>query len=174
MTLSGTKHPRPSDVSDITFRIRRVQFAMASNVRPFYAFLILLMTTDLTAHEVNMVQDASHAIRLSLTYADGSPFAYESYELYPTGADLPIQIGRTDARGQIVFIPDTPGKWRIKAFSTDGHGIDRRFTIQAIKSSNETSACDDTSRLYAIVSGLAVLFGLFGLYQLFFRGRDNT
>jgi len=143
------------------------------NASWFCCGLFLFLAMDLPAHQLDLAQDETQAIRLTLSYPDGTPFAYESYELYPADADLPLQTGRTDAKGRILFIPDTAAEWRIKAFSEDGHGIDRRFTANAI-ATGRVSTCDGSSRLYAIITGLAVLFGLFGLYQMFFNRGDNA
>jgi nickel transport protein len=135
--------------------------------------LLLYNATSLTAHELTLTQDDALATRLTLTYGDGSPFAHEAYELYPADADQPLQTGTTDANGRILFVPDKAGEWRIKTFSEHGHGFDRRFTTTATKV-EQTSPCVGTNRLYAVISGLGVLFGLFGLYQLFFRSKDNA
>jgi nickel transport protein len=157
----------------ITIRIRRSPSAIRSWALALCCGLFLLNANDLTAHQLTLAQDYTLATRLTLTYGDGSPFAYESYELYAKDADQPQQVGRTDAHGQIVFIPDRAGEWRIKTFSEHGHGIDRRFTIAETKAGRVSTGVGQ-HRWYVIVSGLGVLFGLFGLYQLFSRRRDNA
>jgi nickel transport protein len=130
------------------------------------------MTTDPMAHQLTMVQETTQATRLTLSYADASPFAFESYELYREDLELPVQTGRTDAQGRIAFIPDTAKDWRIRAFSEDGHGIDRRFTINA--TTGRTSPSTGINRWFATIGGLGVLFGLFGLYHLLSRQRADS
>ena len=146
---------------------------MSSQAIRLCCYLLLCFSMDLFAHELNLVAQETRATRLTLTYPDGSAFAHESYELYDSNGELPVQVGRTDARGRIVFIPDTAGEWRVKAFSEDGHGIDRRFTITSAVT-GQASLFTGVNQWYALVSGLAVLFGLFGIYQLFFRLRGDA
>lgn len=135
------------------------------------AWLALYPATQPAAHEIHLAQDLTQAVRLSLSYADGSPFAYESYELYPEDAQRPRQVGRTDARGGILFVPGEIEKWRIKSYSEDGHGIDRHFTTGTTHA--QTSAVGDAQRWCSLFGGLGLLFGLFGLYQLFVRRKDH-
>lgn len=120
------------------------------------------------AHEVKLTQLPQTAQLITLQYADGQPFAFEAYELYPAGTTQPYQVGRTNAHGQIVFIPDSQADWRLKAYAADGHGVDQTLTV-ATGPTDQTSSTSSTPRPLLLAAGLGIIFGLFGLYQLFLR-----
>jgi nickel transport protein len=137
--------------------------------RALWSFLFLAWTGIASGHEVHPAIEATAAVVVTLTYADGSPFAYEKYELYPAGQETPMQVGNSDARGRIVFVAGDVGDWRLRAFSADGHGTDLRFAAPTTASPAATGSGDLPGRSSLLVTGLAVLFGVFGLIQLFLR-----
>jgi nickel transport protein len=89
--------------------------------------LWLAAAGNLNAHEIIQNVTRGNAVVITLSEPDGSPFSYESFEVYREGEETPYQTGRTDALGRIVFLPDRQGAWRVRAFSEDGHGIDTRL-----------------------------------------------
>ena len=131
------------------------------------AFLVALWAGAAGAHEVHHVIAATNVVSISLTYADGSPFAYEKYELYPEGKDVPVQVGNTDAAGRVAFIPGATRNWRIKAYSADGHGLDLRFASPTLTAG--TTVANDTGpgRSTLALLGLGVILAAFGAYQMF-------
>jgi nickel transport protein len=135
-------------------------------------FLVALWAGAAGAHEVHHVIAATNAVSISLSYADGSPFAYEKYELYPEGKDIPAQVGNTDAAGRVAFIPGETRNWRIKAYSADGHGLDLRFESPALQAG--TTSANDTGpgRTTLALLGLGLILAVFGAYQLFL-GRKS-
>jgi nickel transport protein len=144
-------------------------------MRPAALALVLVFVLDgaaipVRAHEVLHEVARGEAVVVALRYAAGSPFAYEQYEVLPPNSATPFQIGRCDAAGRIVFLPDRPGEWRLKASSEDGHGIDLTVTVDATgaAAAKPRSLWERGSRL---VTGIALLFGIFGLFMLFARRR---
>lgn len=131
----------------------------------------LLLAGTAMAHEVQVNTAGATATVVTLRYADAQPFAFEAYELYPAGSETPAQVGRTDVAGRVVFIADTPGEWRLKAWSEDGHGVDRQ--ISAISGELAvTPPLAETPRTALWLGGLGAIFGLFGLWQ-FYLGRKK-
>jgi nickel transport protein len=120
------------------------------------------------AHDLQHQIEEGTAVSVRLFFADGSDFDFESYEVYRAGDEIPFQVGRTDLRGRVVFLPDRPGTWRIKAFSEDGHGADFSFSTGAGGGVRDTNQ-PFLERHLRIVVGLSVIFGLFGLISLFMR-----
>ena len=121
------------------------------------------------AHDLQHRIEEGAAVSVELFFADGNEFDFESYEVYRAGEEIPYQVGRTDAHGRVVFLPDRAGTWRIKAFSEDGHGADFSFSTGlegAVRDANEPLF----ERHLRIIVGVAVIFGLFGLLTLFRRG----
>lgn len=124
------------------------------------------------AHEVLHGVERAAAVVVSLTYADGTPFAYESYEIFLEGASVPCQVGRTDEKGRVAFLPDRDGRWRIKAVSDDGHGVE--FSFEATAGGGVRGAGGSLFERYGrLLIGVAFIFGLFGLLQLFHRRRES-
>lgn len=76
------------------------------------------------AHELLHKQVMSDkAIVIEFYFADNSKFSYETYKVYRPGKErIPFAIGRTDALGRVVFIPDTEGVWTVVTQSETGHG----------------------------------------------------
>jgi nickel transport protein len=134
----------------------------------------LLLCVPAAAHEVHHAIEASGAVALRLTYADGKPFSFEAFEAYPEGRDVPAQVGRTDEQGRAVFVPGDIKRWRVKAYSADGHGVDLRFDAPALvatQSAAPSTAGDGPNRASLLLFGFSLLLGGFGIYQLWLRKK---
>ncbi len=141
-------------------------------MRPLPVLFILLVCWSALAqaHEVHHRIEAAGAVVVTLTYANGEPFAYEKYALTPAGQETPRQVGNTDAAGRIAFVPDTIGKWRLQATSADGHGVNLEFAAPAVDAG--TQAAEPSLPRWLLAGfGLSLIFGLFGLFQLFARKK---
>jgi nickel transport protein len=135
-------------------------------------FVLALWSGAAAAHAVHHDITATGAVSISLTYADGSAFAYEKYELYADGKEVPVQVGNTDAAGRVTFIPGETRNWRIKAYSADGHGVDLRFESPALQAGPATTADAGPGRATLALLGLGLILASFGAYQLFL-GRKS-
>lgn len=124
------------------------------------------------AHEVKLETTRQEASVVRLSYADGQPFAFEAYELYVPGKTTPAQVGRTTLHGQVVFLPGTRTEWRLKAYSADGHGVDEVIRVTVGATAGVTPAAAELPRTLLLASGLGIVFGLFGIFQLFLRKRS--
>lgn len=137
-----------------------------------WMLLLALGTTLAQAHEVHHRIEASGAVLVTLSYANGQPFAYEKYALTPAGQETPQQVGNTDAQGRIAFVPGSVEKWRLQATSADGHGVNLDFSAPTTQASSGAAATDlATPRWLLTVLGLSLIFGIFGLIQLLTRKR---
>ncbi|MCX8017925.1 MAG: hypothetical protein N2690_08530, partial [Rhodocyclaceae bacterium] len=88
---------------------------------------------------------------------------------YPAGQDTPQQVGNTDAHGRIAFVPGATTRWRLVATSADGHGVNLEFAAPALEAT--APASESAPRWLRVALGFALLFGLFGLVQLFVRKK---
>jgi nickel transport protein len=145
---------------------------MMNTIKFLFALAILTVAWPCIAHDLQHTVTEGNAVVIRLHFADDSSFSFEEYMIYAEGEVLPFQVGRTDARGRIVFIPDRPGKWRIRAFSEEGHGAD--FTIET----GPEHAVVNTEKPFferytRIIVGVAVIFGIFGVLVLFIAGSRN-
>jgi nickel transport protein len=114
------------------------------------------------AHDLQHRIDEGEAVFVRFFFPDGSDFSFESYEVYRAGDELPFQVGRTDEKGRVAFLPDRAGTWRVKAFSKDGHGADLSFST-AVGGGVRDPDRPLLDRHLRIVVGVSVIFGLFGL-----------
>jgi nickel transport protein len=132
-------------------------------------FLLFALSLPATAHELHHSIEATGAVAVRLSYADGKPFSFEMFEATPEGQDVPAQDGRTDEQGRAVFVPGTVKRWRVKAFSPDGHGIDLHFDVPPPPSTQcevSTAPTDGPNRASLLLLGFSLLLGGFGIYQL--------
>lgn len=129
--------------------------------------LVSLATIALptSAHEVHVSASPETVMVVTLTYANGKPFAYEQFEVTPEDTDAPSQVGRTDAKGRAAVLP-LPGKaLTLTASSRDGHGA--RLSLPATAPGAAAGVPNEMPRWLLITAGAGILFGLFGLIQLF-------
>ena len=133
-------------------------------------FAALFVSWPLLAHEVVVATGTTSATVVQLNYADGQPFAFEAYELYPAGREIPVQVGRTDGAGRVVFVATAGQEYRLKAWSADGHGVEQ--TVLAEASGADVSNPPPASRAGLLLAGLGGIFGLFGLWQLYLRKKQ--
>jgi nickel transport protein len=132
--------------------------------------LLLLAARPVLAHDLQHTVTSGQAVVIKLFYVDNTPFAFEGYEIYHDGEKLPYQVGRTDSRGRIAFLPDKAATWRVKTISEDGHGLDLKLTTNAdaALSGSEKPAFERYSR---IVIGVALILGLFGVLNLYVKRK---
>lgn len=134
----------------------------------FLAILVaILFAGALHAHALSHSAQSGSAVIVELRYGDGSPFNYEAAEVFRPGETEPFLTGRTDANGRLAFVPDRTGDWRVRAFSEDGHGGD--FTVAASAEGGTSAPSHRLGTISGLAVGLAVIFGLFGLWSLFGR-----
>lgn len=126
-----------------------------------------------SAHEVQHEIAPGKAVVVRLVYADGEPFAYEQYELFAQGRTQPVQSGRTDYKGRVLFAADDGSAWRLRSFSADGHGVDLSFDARADASADGAAApvAAAPSRAMRLLTGLAVILGGFAALALLLRRR---
>lgn len=138
---------------------------------PALSFILMLgLAGQAGAHEVHVQVSPTQAALIQLSYADGQPFAFEAYELYPGAAELPAQVGRTDAQGRVVFLPGGTADWRLKAYAADGHGTDQRLQVALPEQpavAPDAAPAQGLDRFSRLLLGLSLILGGFGLYQFF-------
>lgn len=124
------------------------------------------------AHDLRYSVAQGEAVVLRLFHGDDSGFRFQAYEIYRAGETKPYQVGRTDDRGRIAFLPDQAGRWRLIVFSEDGHGLDIQFTTDAAA---RPSGLDEPfyERHARILVGVGLIFGLFGVLSLFLSRRRH-
>lgn len=110
------------------------------------------------------------------THLGDEEASYAEYEVFaPEETANPFQVGRSDARGRVIFLPDRPGKWRVIVKADSQHGVHgAEIEVQV----DEKSVVRDFSKpLVAthtrLLIGVSLVFGVFGLFSLF-RNRAQA
>lgn len=140
------------------------------------AALAALAPAAARAHEVLHEIDRSRAVAVRTYFADGEVLAYTQYEIYsPADPRIPYQKGRTDRSGWLSFVPDAPGKWRVKVVDDTGHGLDLEVDAGVVRTATPgTSARTSTTALVLRpLVGLAVIAAVFGLLLAVYRRKGT-
>jgi nickel transport protein len=134
----------------------------------------LLAPLAARAHEVLHEVERGRAIAVRASYADGEVLAYAQYEVFsPADRELPHQKGRTDRSGWLAFVPDAPGRWRVRVIDTTGHGLDVEVDADAPGAGPSTGtpagagsgAAGSPLRLLLGLATIAVVFASLWLFQ---------
>ncbi|HQR29414.1 MAG TPA: hypothetical protein PLL32_03320 [Anaeromyxobacteraceae bacterium] len=133
------------------------------------------------AHEVLHEVERGRAVAVRVHYPDGEGLAYVEAEVFsPADGRIPHWKGRTDRNGWVSFVPDVPGKWRVRVVDSTGHGLD---TVVDVPSPGTTAAAGEaadpergargpsTGVQLRPLTGVAVIAVVFGLLFLFGRAR---
>jgi nickel transport protein len=134
--------------------------------------LALLLHASAAAHEVLHEVEDSKAVVVRFSYADGTPFTYESCEARYDKEDVPYLAGFTDANGRFAFVPDRAGTWRIQAISGDGHGTEITLEVDASLAAVLVGG-SVADRFLRILAGVGLLLGVFGVLSLTRRRRGQ-
>jgi len=132
----------------------------------------LAATAPMHAHEVVYEVHQTRATIILLSYDDGEPFSGARYEAGPVDSEKPALTGTTDRTGRVVIFGDAPGRWKLRAFSEDGHGIALEFDRGA---GSDAEPAPETVNSRAAVPkwvGFLVLFGVFAALRQAIRQRQ--
>ncbi|MBU1185987.1 MAG: hypothetical protein KKD56_08770 [Acidobacteria bacterium] len=156
-----------------------------------YAVLIVVFVLGtasiLSAHGLVVdVRQESPFVVVQPKYSEGQPAGGASVVVRFEGEETPYQAGACDVRGLFVFSPDKPGEWTLVA--DDGRGHRQQTVVTIDLSFFETPAAPESIPAEADVItreipfvplwmkvglGLAVIFGLTGLFYGFKSNRDK-
>jgi nickel transport protein len=139
------------------------------------ATLALVAPAAARGHEVLHEIERGRAVAVKAFFADGEVLAYQQYEIYsPADPKIPYQKGRTDRSGWLSFVPDAPGKWRVKVIDDTGHGLDLEVDAAASAPAPTSSGAGPASTAAFVLRpliGLAVIAAVFGLLFALYRRK---
>ncbi len=134
--------------------------------------LALAWAPAVLAHEVQYEVVRGSALAMKVYFADGEPLMYTEYEVYsPQDSGIPYQKGRTDRRGYLSFVPDTPGQWRVRVIDQSGHGLDVRVESASAWPAREPARGRAWLRPLGGLLAIAAIFLV--LYLLSRKGRPR-
>lgn len=138
------------------------------------AAMASLAPAPAAAHETLHEVRRGRAVALRAFFADGEALAYAACEVYsPADPRIPHQKGRTDRSGWVAFVPDAPGKWRIKVVDGTGHGLDVEIDAEAPEGS-AAAPISSTDFLLRPLVGLSVIGAIFTALFFFHRKGGRT
>jgi nickel transport protein len=141
------------------------------------AAVALLSPLAAAGHEVLHQIERGRAVAVKAYFADGEVLAYTEYEIYsPSDPRIPTQKGRTDRSGWLSFVPDAPGKWRVRVIDRTGHGLDLEVDAGPAAAGptvpDRGGPTSTTAFVLRPLLGLAVIAAVFAL--LIARRRPRT
>jgi len=125
------------------------------------------------AHEVVYEVVQTRATIIMLSYDDGEPFVGARYEAGPVDAEKPALTGTTDRSGRVVIFGDAPGRWKLRAFSEDGHGIALEFDRGSDSDTEPTPEAVKSKAAVPKWVGFVVLFAVFAALRRGLRRRKS-
>nr|WP_321267364.1 hypothetical protein [uncultured Sulfurimonas sp.] len=126
--------------------------------------LLITLTTLLFSHNLNHNISQKQSIVISFSFAQEDDFSFQSYEVYAPNSEIPFAVGRTDALSRLSFLPNIQGKWRVKAFSEDGHG--KVVEVEVDEQMQTKADANHTYTFEKALIGIMLLLGVFGLIYI--------
>ena len=116
------------------------------------------------------------AVAVQAWFPDGEGLAYVQAEVFsPADRKIPYWKGRTDRNGWLAFVPDVPGRWRVRIVDATGHGLDTLVDVRpggrpggGFRGRAGLGRLDAGLRAPPVV-GVALIAAIFGF--LYLRGR---
>jgi nickel transport protein len=138
--------------------------------------LALLAALPLTAsaHEVLHAVERGRAIAVHAYFPDGEDLAYCAFEVFsPADSKVPHQKGRTDRKGWLAFVPQAPGKWRVKVVDGTGHGLELELEVDAAAASGAASTSSVSTAAFVLrpLVGIVVIGAVFAALVTLYRRK---
>nr|MEE4268840.1 hypothetical protein [Candidatus Krumholzibacteria bacterium] len=122
------------------------------------------------AHGVHPHVETQAAVTVIFSYEDHAPMAGERFEVMAPDGETVFTSGVTDLLGRAVFRPNQEGTWTVRVFSENGHGATARVPVGGDLLAME-AAGPRAGKLNKVITGVAVLFGIFGIAALVFSQK---
>jgi nickel transport protein len=144
--------------------IRRVALALA-----------LAAPIAASAHEVLHSVERGRAVAVHAWFPDGEDLAYCAFEVFsPADPKVPHQKGRTDRKGWLAFVPDAPGKWRVKVVDGTGHGLELEVDAEATATAADCSAVSTAAFVVRPLVGVLVIGAVFSALIALYRRKAHA
>lgn len=143
-------------------------------------FLIFLINSDSSAHDVTVEITKSYpSVIVRASYFQADLLSYAEVMIFsPENDVVEYQYGRTDKSGYFAFVPNSIGSWKITVDDEMGHFKEMIVTISddyftgedataIVAHTNDRSTVQGLHPLYKIVFGLALIFGITGIFYGF-------
>jgi nickel transport protein len=142
--------------------------------------LFLSAASVCMAHGVDGYAEQAAGYCVTAQYSDGEPMSWSEVRIAAPDSDIEFQNGRTDRNGRFMFLPDGDGTWAVVVQDGMGHRLALDVTVAGDGVSVQKQARDisdaahgKTGRKANIAAGLAIIFGLCGLFYGWKSGRKR-
>ncbi len=135
----------------------------------------LMIPVGTMAHGVRYTVSQHGAVIVAATFDDGRPMAYCDAAVYsPAAPDIAYQAGDTDPAGRFAFVPDTHGNWRVSVDDGMGHHVVADVSVDPGHMVPAGGSPRAIKRPLALLIGLSLIFGCFGIYALARQATGHT
>jgi len=151
-------------------------------VRVQFLVLTVLLAPPAFAHETlhQVVQGKAVAVRAY--ESDGEPLALTPFEVYsPAEPKVAWTTGTTDRDGWLAFVPNGPGRWRVRVIEVTGHGLDLSVDVPvaagapaALSAAGPVEGAGGAAFLLRPLLGLAVIGLVFTALVLAWRKKGRA
>lgn len=97
-----------------------------------------------------------------VVYDDEEPVSFADVRVFAPGGGKPVLTGVTDRNGCFLFRPDTAGVWKVQVDDGMGHAAPQFVTSGVAASAAAPAPPPRMSKTQGAVTGLALVFGVFG------------
>jgi nickel transport protein len=130
------------------------------------------------AHEVTSEVARDRAVSVRATTRHGGGLAVAEAEVFsPSDDSTPFWKGRADRSGWVSFVPDAPGRWRVRLVDATGHGTVIAVDVAAPVSAPQapSSAPSPLSAAWdpRTLGGVALVAAIFAFLYARGRGKDR-
>jgi hypothetical protein len=142
--------------------------------------LIFIINTESSAHDITVEITKSYpSVIIRASYFQAEPLSYAEVMIFSPESDVvEYQYGRSDKSGYFAFLPNSKGDWKITVDDEMGHFKESVVTITAdfftgegataiVAHTKQGSTIQDLHPLYKIIFGLALIFGITGIFYGF-------
>lgn len=129
---------------------------------------VMVNPRTVTAHgaECRLVENG---LMIEASYDDGSPMAYCDVSVFRPGSpDSVFVTGTTSEDGRFSLVARAEGKWKIEVDDGMGHLAVLEMEIGRGGVTGDQSFVR-RDRTLQVVTGVSIIFGIFGLYSIFRR-----
>lgn len=145
------------------------------------AALFLSAAAVCSAHGVDGNSELVTGYCVTAQYSDGEPMSWSEVRISAPDSDIEFQNGRTDRNGRFMFLPDGEGVWEVVVQDGMGHRLALELVVGGDGDAvpGPAGVISDLSHGKTagpanVVAGLAVIFGLCGLFYGWKAGRRQA
>jgi len=137
--------------------------------------LTAVLPAGVRAHEVLHEVERGRAVAVRVYESDGEPLADAEFEVFsPAEPGAPHLRGSTDRGGWLAFVPDAPGRWRVKVVDASGHGLDTAIEVAAsgVPASGAGSNAGGAAFVLRPVLGVGLIAAVFAVLVVLARRKS--